>query len=101
MSIASRPSAAAGTPRRVTALLVGLPLLVTLLGGCGQRMALKVNGEVVSQDQFYKQCANFTQDPLHSPTVGLIMMEQGIFNQLLEQEARRLKLVPTDAEVNS
>jgi foldase protein PrsA len=101
MSIRSPHGAAATAPRRVAAVLAGLPILFLLLGGCGQRMAVKVNGEVVSQDEFYKRCANNTQGQLIAPPVGVMVLNELILDQLLTQEARRLKLEPTDAEVDA
>ena len=101
MSITSPLSGAAGACRRAAALLAGLPILVLALGGCGQRMAVKVNGEMVSQDQFYERCANYTQGQLIGPPVGVIELNEVINDQLLTQEAKRLKLEPTDAEVNA
>jgi len=82
-------------------LLLGIPVLALLIGGCGQRMAVKVNGEVVSQDEFFNRCANFTQGQLIGPPVGWIELNELINDQLLTQEAKRLKLEPTDAEVNA
>src|SRR5438128_2747746 len=101
MSIPTPLSAAAGVSRRATALPAGLAILVLLLGGCGQRMAVKVNGEVVSQDEFYKRCANSTQGQLIAPPVGVMVLNEVILDQLLTQEARRLKLEPTEAEVDA
>jgi foldase protein PrsA len=100
MSIAIPRRLAAGFCRRVPAVALGLWLPAALLGGCSQRMALKVNGQTVTQDQFYQRCANFTQGQL-APPVGLIAMDQAIRELLLNQEAKRLNLEPTDAEVNT
>jgi foldase protein PrsA len=88
------------TPRRAPALLAAV-LAAPLLGGCGQRMAAKVNNQVVTQEQFYKRCANYTQGRLIAPPVGVILLNDLINEQLMEQEAKRLKLMPTDAEVNA
>jgi foldase protein PrsA len=88
-------------PRRATALLAGSSVFVLLLAGCGQRMAAKVNGEVISQEQFYQRLLNFNQNQIDSPPVGLILVNQLINDRLLEQEAQRLKLMPTEAEVNT
>jgi parvulin-like peptidyl-prolyl isomerase len=90
-------------PRCKSALTVGLLIGATLLGGCSQRMAAKVNDEVLTQDQFYTRCMNLTQmDPSQGPqTVGLMVLKQSIVDMLMEQEAKRLKLLPTDAEVNA
>jgi foldase protein PrsA len=98
------PPAAAGFRRRMTALIAGLPLLViaTCLGGCGQRMAVKVNGESVSQDQFYHQCADFNQNQgISAPTAGLYTINLLIRQVLVTQEAKRLNLQPTDGEVDA
>lgn len=100
MSIPFPLRQAAGARRRACVLTAGLSLLAALLGGCGQRMALKVNGQTVSQDQYYQRCSDFTQGQL-APPVGLIVMDQAIKEQLMSQEARRLNLAPTDAEVNA
>lgn len=83
------------------ALPAGLLLLAAALGGCSQRMAAKVNGQVITQEQFYNRCANFTQGQLIAPPVGLIVLDSAIMESLLEQEARRLKQLPSDAEVNA
>jgi foldase protein PrsA len=89
-----------GSRRRAPAVILGLWLLAALLAGCSQRMALKVNGQTVSQDQFYQRCSDFTQGQL-APPIGLIVMDQTIRELLLSQEAKRLNLEPTDAEVNA
>ena len=47
-------------PRRGRALLA-LLMAAPLLGGCSQRMAAKINGEPISEEQFYKRCATFTR----------------------------------------
>src|SRR5262249_52927590 len=86
-------------PRRAP-LLAAVLAAAPLLGGCGQRMALKVNGEVVSQEQFFNRCATFTQNQLTAPPVGLILMDGLINEQLMRQEARRLHLDVSDAEVD-
>src|SRR3954447_10691564 len=101
MSIATPLSGAAGAGRRAGALLAGLPLPVLMLGGCGQRMAVKVNGTVISQEDFYKRCANNTQGSVVGPPVGVMALNEIILDQLLTQEARRLKLEPTDAEIDA
>jgi parvulin-like peptidyl-prolyl isomerase len=87
-------------PRRAP-LLAAVLATAPLLGGCGQRMAVKVNGEVVSQDQFFNRCANYTQNQLIGPPVGLILLDGLINEQLMRQEARRLHLEITDADVDA
>src|SRR5438067_2026398 len=99
MSNRTPPSGAADACRRAPVLLAGLAILVLMLGGCGQRMAVKVNGEVISQDEFYKRCANNTQGQLFGTPVGVMALNEIILDQLLTQEARRLKLEPTAAEI--
>lgn len=91
---------AAGPRRRAPALVAGASFLAAILAGCGQRMALTVNGQTVSQDQFYQRCSDFSQGQL-APPVGLIVMDQSIKELLMSQEAKRLNLEPTEAEVNA
>lgn len=100
MSIATLPRLRAGS-RRAPVWMAGLSLLAVGLGGCGQRMAVKVNGEVVSQQQFYQECVNFENQGTLSPPVGLYVVNQVIQRELMTQEARRLNLQPTEAEVNA
>jgi parvulin-like peptidyl-prolyl isomerase len=87
--------------RRAMALLAGASVTIVLLGGCGKRMAAKVNGQVISQEEFHERAINFNQNQILSPPVGLFVIEEIINDRLLEQEAQRLKLLPTDAEVNA
>src|SRR6188768_645786 len=88
------------TPRCAPALLAAA-LAAPLMAGCSQKMAAKVNGQVITQDEFYKRCANYTQRQLIAPPVGVILMHELINEKLKEQEAKRLKLEPTEAEVNA
>jgi len=101
MSIPFLPRLRPGSRRRAPLLIAGLSLLAVGLAGCGQRMALKINGETISQDKFYQQCANSEVQGFLTPPVGLTVINQVIQQQLMTQEARRLNLVPTDAEVNA
>lgn len=100
MSIRNPLRLAAGSRRRAPALVAGVSLLTAVLAGCGQRMALTVNGQTVSQEQFYEHCSDYSQGQL-APPVGLLVLDQSIRELLMTQEARRLNLVPTDAEVNA
>ena len=104
MSIALPPRPAAGSCHRAPALAAGLFFLaiVACLSGCGQRMAVKVNGESISQEQFYRQCADFNQNGgISAPTSGLSVVNQLIRQVLVTQEAKRLNLQSTDAEVDA
>jgi foldase protein PrsA len=89
-----------GHPAPAPALLA-LLLAAPLIGGCGQRMAAKINGDVISQEDFYKRTANWTQGQLIGPPVGVVILNDIINEQLMRQEARRLKLEVSDAEVNA
>jgi foldase protein PrsA len=88
------------TPRRTPALLA-LILAAPLLGGCGQKMAVKVNNEVVSQDQFYKRCSTYTQNQPIATPVGVMTLNDIIMDQLMRQEAKRLKIDVSDAEIDA
>ncbi len=101
MSIAFPPRVAAAVRGRASVLFVGLSLAALALGGCGQRMAVSVNGQAVSQEQFYRQCAEFETQGILSPPVGLFVINQVIQQQLMTQEAKRLNLEPSAAEVNA
>jgi foldase protein PrsA len=89
--------------RRSTPVPALLTLLVAapLVGGCSQRMAAKINGDVISQQDFYKRTANWTQGQLIGPPVGVVILNDIINEQLMRQEAKRLKLEVSDAEVNT
>jgi foldase protein PrsA len=100
MSIRFPRRFAAGSRRHAPILIAGLTLLGALSGGCGQRMAIKVNGQTLTEDQFYKRCCDFSQGPL-SPPIGFGVLERSIQEMLMTQEAKRLNLEPTDAEINA
>src|SRR5205823_6162941 len=84
MSIRFPLRLAAGSRRRASVLIAGLSCLAALLGGCSQRMALKVNGQTVTQDQFNQRCADFTQGQLQPP-VGMIVLDQSIRELLMSE----------------
>ncbi len=88
-------------PRRAPALWV-LAVAAPLLGGCGQKMALKVNNDVVTQEQFAGRCANYVgQNQLIGTPVGVMLLNDMINEQLMRQEVKRLKLEVTDADLNA
>ena len=96
MSIAFPPRVAAAVRGRASVLFVGLSLAALALGGCGQRMAVSVNGQAVSQEQFYRQCANF---PLLAPGVpmgmrlnlGLLALIVRHYRLVLDKERLQVK----------
>jgi parvulin-like peptidyl-prolyl isomerase len=71
------------------------------LAGCGPKVVASVNGDRLTEAEFAKLCENFTQfEPRRGGTVGRQVLAIWINDQILAQEARRLKVYPSEKELD-
>lgn len=78
--------------------LAGVSLL---LAGCGAKPVASVNGQALSETGFLHLCETSAQVNPEQGTVGLQVLLQWIQNTLRAQEARRLGVYPSAADLNA
>lgn len=86
--------------RRPAALFFLALSLGVITAGCGSKPVAQVNGEALTEAEFYKLCENATQVQ-QGPPVGRQVLARWIQNTIMAQEAKRLKVYPTDQELNA
>src|SRR5688572_8944265 len=74
--------------------------LVLVAAGCGPKPLAQVNGTSLSEAEFYKLCETATQVQPQIP-VGHQVLARWIQNTILAQEAKRLKVYPTDKDLDA
>ncbi|BDI34381.1 hypothetical protein CCAX7_64320 [Capsulimonas corticalis] len=69
----------------------------------GTDAVAKVNGEAISQSDFYTQLQRYTPNPqqMSQAPAGRIVLQQLINNLMMEQLAKQEGVAPTDAEVDA
>jgi foldase protein PrsA len=92
-------------PRVAALFFVALAGATVLLGlaGCGSKPVASVNGDGLSEQEFLRRVEHARPDRL-SPqqgSVGKQVLMGWIMTAMLAQEARRLKVYPTDKEVDA
>lgn len=93
-----------GARRRGSAALLFAGIAASLLftSGCNNaKPVARVNGQALSEKEFYQMCANTTRVDPQRGTVGLQMVSQWINNTIMAQEAKRLKVYPTEQDLNA
>lgn len=92
-----------GARRRGSAALlfagIAASLLVTAGCGGGAKPVVKVNGDALSEKDFYKMTADATRIDPQRGTVGLQTVSQWISTTIMAQEAKRLKIYPTEKDL--
>lgn len=87
--------------RRPAALFfIALGVGGALMVGCGPKPVAQVNGEALSEAEFYKLCESATQMQPQIP-VGHQVLARWIQTTLLAQEAKRLKVYPADKDLDA
>jgi foldase protein PrsA len=90
-----------GRPRKHAALFfVALALAATGVSGCGDKPVATLNGQSLSEAEFYHLCETATQIAPNRGTVGQQVLMQWVGNTLMMQEAKRLNVYPSDKDVN-
>jgi len=81
-----------------------LPLAVLVLplalSGCGEEPVAVVNGQKLTQKEFAARAAAYTSAQT-AQSVGLVELQQWIQTALVEQEAKRLNIYPTEEQVSA
>ena len=93
------------TPGAVTlAALAAAALAALLLGGCNNNAKTfgKINGQIVSQDEYIKQLERQTVTvPGGQPTnAERVVIDQIVSNRVITSEASKNGVLPSDADVN-
>src|SRR5687768_18261730 len=70
-----------------------------LISGCSSKPVAKVNGQALSDKEFHELCETTTQMRPGAGTVGMQVLAQWVQSTTLEQEAKKLKVYPSDAEL--
>jgi hypothetical protein len=92
-------------------MIKGVALVVpaALLMGCGggKKTAATINGETITEDEFYDRTLNVTAPELVVPyqmrqpmKAGEYALQSLVFEKLMSQLAKEKKVYPTDAEIN-
>lgn len=84
--------------RKAALLFVALGVVGSLTAGCGPKPVATVNGSSLSEAEFFKLCESATQMQPSMP-VGYQVLARWIQGTLLEQEAKRLKVYPSDKDL--
>jgi len=83
-------------------LFAGISALLLFTAGCGgSKPVAKVNGDALTEKEFYKMTADATRIDPQRGTVGLQTVSQWISNTVMAQEAKRLKVYPTEKELET
>ncbi|MCE5199855.1 MAG: peptidyl-prolyl cis-trans isomerase [Armatimonadota bacterium] len=82
-------------------VLMALAALATVLSGCGRGGIVKVNGEKVSKDEFYKRLEMVpVQTQQGAKMAGQYVIEQIIAEKLVEQLAKEQGVTPTKEQID-
>jgi parvulin-like peptidyl-prolyl isomerase len=83
-------------------LFAGIAASLLFTAGCGggSKPIAKVNGDVLSEKEFYQMTADATRVDPQRGTVGLQTVSQWISSTVMAQEAKRLKVYPTEKELD-
>jgi parvulin-like peptidyl-prolyl isomerase len=87
--------------RHVLLAVAGLAVVAPLAGGCGSKPVATVNGESLSEKDFAKLCETATSIQPNGGSVGLQVLAMWVRNTMLAQEAKRLKVYPTEKELET
>jgi len=69
--------------------------------GCGEKPVATVNGESLSEKEFHKLTETASRIDPQRGTVGLQTLSQWINSTVMAQEAKRLKVYPSDKELET
>lgn len=92
-----------GTRARLKPALffVAFAAVLPLASGCGDKPVASVNGQKLTDREFYQLCETATEINPQRGTVGMQVLAQWIRNSLLAQEAKKQNVYPSDAELNA
>lgn len=83
-------------------LFTGLAASLFITAGCGgAKPVARVNGDALSEKEFYKLTADATRVDPQRGTVGLQTVSQWISSTVMAQEAKRLKVYPTEKDLDA
>lgn len=90
-----------GARRRGSAALLFAGLAATALftAGCGEKPVAVVNGQALSEKDFHQLTETAARIDPQRGTVGLQTLSQWINNTVMAQEAKRLKVYPSEQEL--
>src|SRR5204863_6648931 len=71
------------------------------LSGCGEKPVATVNGQALSEPEFLHRCETTSQLSSQGGPVGAQVLVNWIKVAICSQEARRLGIYPTEAELSS
>lgn len=91
----------AGGARSGTALLFVAAAVVGLAAGCGPKPVAVVNGKALPEREFLELCETATQVDRGAGTVGIQVLAQWIRNTLMEEEARRHNVYPSEKDLEA
>ncbi|MGV3719758.1 MAG: peptidyl-prolyl cis-trans isomerase [Actinomycetota bacterium] len=92
-----------GARRRGSAalLFVGLAATALFTSGCGEKPVATVNGQSLSEKEFHQLTETATRIEPQRGTVGLQTLSQWINSSVMEQEAKKLKVYPSEKELDA
>jgi parvulin-like peptidyl-prolyl isomerase len=82
-------------------LFVGLSVSSGLVAGCGAKPVATVNGQNLTDTEFYKLCESATQVNPQAGSVGTQVLSQWIQNTLLAQEAKNKSVYPSEKDLDA
>ncbi len=83
-----------------SALFFVVPVVAGLFSGCGSKPVAEVNGQTLSEKDFSQRCES-ALNVSNQATVGIQVLTNWITSEIQAQEAKRLKVYPSEKELDA